>query len=544
MKISTTHCISIISVGLTAFVLSCSNGNTEVSDTTDDTTSSTDGDSRGNWVDTHGTSNGEDSTKGGDTDTSKGSVTQDTEDVVYDTGTQTTDGTTDSYSDTGTKSDITGAYKLFEDNFTTESPSFVKMMFHVTNEDDVPLTTLTTEDFTVEEDSQPVSPTESAMRIRKQDEMPFTLYTVLMLDNSLSVGSNLAAIKEAAKTLILTADAASASDRDGDTENQQFLIYSFSDAPTLVTPTFDNDVAALTEAIDSIEIGYNSTNLYGAIIEGVSQWADTVSEEGISQGFLVLLTDGSDTQDSSSLEAALGTRREKKVITVGLGSEIEPEVLASLGNFGFYQIDDYSELAAQFVEIQTNMNKFADSIYWVEYLSPKRGEGNHRLSVTINGNTYTGGERHLVELFESDRFYSVHPGLYINDSVNHSSTITEVALDIWDPAKLVFNTYLSADGSFPKTPDYSLTAECTAPPTADTDTASDNDAGPASTSDTEVDPLLQIEQSDTNPSIFVLTSEAAPGTICVLTAKDTANGFTNTLTLTTKDDSHGTTYTK
>jgi hypothetical protein len=277
---------------------------------------------------------------------------------------------------------------LIEHSVNTESPSYVNVMFQVTNELDIPITSLVTADFEVHEDFQSVDHTESTMLIRKQNELPYTLYTVLMLENSLSVGASLEKIKNAAKELIRSADALEEAERDGNTDNQHFLIYSFSDSFTLLTPEFNNDVATLIKAIDSITIGFNSTNLFGSIIEGVSNWTDQYTTDGVSQGFLVLLTDGSDTQGASTLDQAMTARGQKKIITVGIGNKIDPSVLESLSNAGFYQIADYNELIVQFVEIQRNIDKFANSFYWLDYLSPKRGASMHELTLYIPGNTY------------------------------------------------------------------------------------------------------------------------------------------------------------
>ena len=73
-------------------------------------------------------------------------------------------------------------------------------MFQVQNTADVPVMSFTTEDFGVLENDEAASPTESAMRIRKQHEIPYTLYTVLMLDNSLSVGADLDEIRAASSS--------------------------------------------------------------------------------------------------------------------------------------------------------------------------------------------------------------------------------------------------------------------------------------------------------------------------------------------------------
>jgi hypothetical protein len=97
-----------------------------------------------------------------------------------------------------------------------------------------------------------------------------------------------------------------------------------------------------------------------------------------------VFTDGSDTQGRHTLQEALdalGSRN--RVYTVGLGSEIEPDVLKQLGTAGFFSIDDAGQLEKRFREIQSDIVATANSFYWLSYSSPKRGYSQHQLLVTI-----------------------------------------------------------------------------------------------------------------------------------------------------------------
>ena len=283
---------------------------------------------------------------------------------------------------------------------TTESPCIVNIMFQVTDEDGFGVTGLTTDDFDISEDNDPVSPTESFPIIRPRENIPYTLKTVLMLDNSASVGANLEEIKNAAKALI-----------NNITDQQEFAIYKFSDEPELVQD-FTNRISSLTSAINSISLGYASTDLYGAVVTGVSKWSDYYSTDSISQGFMILLTDGSDTQHSTTLNHAISARGNKRVYTIGLGNEIEPDKLDSLGNAGFYSISSVSQVAEKFDEIQEAMIAWANSFYWLYYMSPTR-TGSHTLRLEVDGNTNQGTDSDINGSFSSSGFYSVLAGLQI-----------------------------------------------------------------------------------------------------------------------------------
>ena len=88
------------------------------------------------------------------------------------------------------------------------------------------------------ENGQPVSPTESAMHVRKREAITqsYRVKTVLMLDTSTSVEPHLEQIKEAAITLIRNM-----------TDQQEIALYEFSEEPVLLQ-NFTNDVDALIKS--------------------------------------------------------------------------------------------------------------------------------------------------------------------------------------------------------------------------------------------------------------------------------------------------------
>ena len=323
-------------------------------------------------------------------------------------------------------------FKLVGHRITTEAPSFVNILFQVLDLDNWGVTALTTEHFEVRENDQEVSPTESAMRVQKRKALPhrFKLKTVLMLDTSTSVKDHLDQIKEAAIVLV-----------ENMTENQEIALYEFSEDPVLLHD-FTNDVEALTKAIREIRLGFSTTNLYGSIITGTRRWQDVFTTNEVQQGFLVILTDGSDTQGTYTLDQALDERGNKNIYTIGLGNEIDPDILKELGNAGFFQISDVTELADQlaekFVEIQKRIVSFADSFYWLRYLSPKRGDREHRIELRVRENQY---DFVLWGEFNSRDFYSVRPEVFVNQSPSNPDGIRKLRIAEGDTVRLQAVTY-------------------------------------------------------------------------------------------------------
>ncbi|MCF8232099.1 MAG: VWA domain-containing protein [Bacteroidales bacterium] len=332
-------------------------------------------------------------------------------------------------------------YKLIEYgeiSENTQKPSFINIMFQVTDMQGNGVSSLSTEDFEVLENGDPVSPTESAMQIRKQGSIPYTLKTVLLIDNSFSVGDKLPEIKNAAKSLVLNK-----------LDNQEIAVFVFSENPVLLQDFTDN-TPDLVQTIEDIELGNPTTNLYGSIAEAVSMWEDYYQNDDIQQGFLVTFTDGSDTQGSSTLQEALQARGQKNAYMVGLGDEIEPDVLKQLGNAGFYSIDNVSELAEKFEEIQNDMAEFANSFYWMNYMTPKRGDNDHTLKLYIENNANTGEDSYIEGTFNSKGFTSVNQGLYVNTTETNPYGIDQIDMAAGDTTTLDAITYLGSNA-----PEYS-----------------------------------------------------------------------------------------
>jgi len=308
----------------------------------------------------------------------------------------------------------TSGYMLIKHQLKTELPCFVKIMFQVLDLSGNGVDNLTTTDFKLYENDLPISQDESSMIIRKKEENPYVFKTVLMLDNSSSLQNNLGELKTAALNLV-----------SSKMPQQEFAIYKFSEKPILIQD-FTDDLGKLVSAINSIELGYPTTNLYGAVITGASRWTDQFSSTSIIQGAMIVFTDGKDTQGSYTLNQAISAVGGKRVYTVGLGTEIDPVVLQRLGNSGFYSSTTVSDLTSKFLEIQLNLQKYANSFYTLEYMSPKRGNFVHTLRLMMKNNPYTGSNSYIFGTFNSNGFYSILPGLYINPSAQFPAGVDTV----------------------------------------------------------------------------------------------------------------------
>ncbi|MCF8243234.1 MAG: VWA domain-containing protein [Melioribacteraceae bacterium] len=323
-------------------------------------------------------------------------------------------------------------YYMVKHDISTEPPSIVKVLFQVIDYNGVGADGLVNTDFEIFEDGEPIT-SESNLNIKKRDESAYTLKTVLLIDNSTSLDGYLTELINAAKVFVNNIIPV----------QQQVAIYKFSEEAILVQD-FTNDKATLNAALNTINVEYPTTNLYGAIIDVVDLWEDTFSSDEIVQGALVVFTDGTDTQGSYDIGQAKEAIGSRSVYTIGLGDEIDPDVLEILGSTGeFLYAGNIDELSSKFIEVGDLLKKFANSFYWMQYTSPKRqrpdGDNNHNIRLQIIDNP---ADSYIEGTFSSDEFFSVEPGIYINSSQNKPTGITEIDMSVNSSYTLTVVSYL------------------------------------------------------------------------------------------------------
>jgi len=287
-------------------------------------------------------------------------------------------------------------------NIVPSKPSFVDVMFAVTDASNRGVDDLNNTDFLVKEDGANISASESFRHVQQMNQVPFQI--VLLIDNSISIVNDLQNIKESALQFVRKIRPL-----------QQFAIYVFSDSPIMLQD-FTNDTTKLKQSIEKIELGYPSTNLYGSVINALSKWTDEFSPTNFKQGALVLFTDGNDTQGSSTINHVISARGQKKVFVIGMGNEVTPSILNQISNPNDYiPISTSANLDSAFSQIQAEIVRFSNSFYWLNYMSPKRS-GLHSLTVSTTGNSNSQLNSSITGDFSADGFQSVTSGVYVNIS--------------------------------------------------------------------------------------------------------------------------------
>jgi len=258
----------------------------------------------------------------------------------------------------------------------------------------VGVTNLAASDFEVYEDGELASSSESVITLSKVPNVPTTLQSVILIDNSTSLVPNLSSIQAAANTLISTIAGINLTN-----VTQTMKIEYFSDQ---LESLFDGTESgagsgtriqleassALNRGGLGIPQGAMSTDFYGSVIKGANLLKSSYSLDGINQSVMFVLSDGNDTQGSSTLSSAINAVGNNLVYTIGFGAEMRSDILTEVGSGGFFDASTtqgFSTLQSNFLSLTNKLANYANSFYKLSYVSPKRGTIGHTIIVKLKG---------------------------------------------------------------------------------------------------------------------------------------------------------------
>jgi len=274
----------------------------------------------------------------------------------------------------------------------------VQILFRATDYDHQGVSGLTVEDLEVYENDGSIDQ-EGDLTITR-DSIPFQLKTVLLLDLTRSVEGLVPQIKAACISMI-----------EQKLDEQEIAIYTFA-ANTTRLQNFTSDRNALITAINSIPETdlINSTNLYGAIEDMEGLWEDVYSIAGIEDGSLIVFTDGRhNATPNITLDDALRAIDGKKRFVAALNSpdldEVSLQALAESKD-RYFLAEDVNGLKNMFLQIQDEIQRSSNSIYYMYYQSPITDPApfDNTLRVEVNNNANKNRDSYLEETFNSVGF--------------------------------------------------------------------------------------------------------------------------------------------
>ena len=297
-----------------------------------------------------------------------------------------------------------------QDQFTT-LPGKVSILFRVSDNLGNPVASLSAEQFTIFEQGRnddcfnTISSSESFARISPNTQV-FSNNTLLVLDLSNSVlQSSLTELKSASTTFVTNVMPVV------EIESVKMAIYWFDGENELhLLNPLTSSIEELTTAIDSIDEDISndpSTDLFGAVIKSTAIAEDLVQNSTqISAASVVLFTDGTDQAsrftEESALEAVANAPQNISFFTIGLGAEIDSEVLEEIGKTSSVIASNADELETTFNQISARVSEQANSFYLFEYCTPKRdGSGDNNLVIQLTSGISQGA---VQTSFNADGF--------------------------------------------------------------------------------------------------------------------------------------------
>ena len=300
-----------------------------------------------------------------------------------------------------------------QEQFTT-LPGKVSVLFKVSDNLGNPVPGLTANQFTIFEQGRnddcfnTISSSESFARISPNSQV-FNNNTLLVLDLSNSVlQSSLEELKTASTSFVNNVMPSEA------TDSFKMAIYWFDGEDELhLLNELTSSTAELTAAIDGIDENISndpSTDLYGAVIKSTAIAEDLLndgaSNETISAASVVIFTDGTDQASRFTEERALDAVNDASsnisFFTIGLGAEIDSEILSEIGKTASVVASNAEELENTFNQISARVSEQANSFYLFEYCSPKRdGSGENNLVIQLTSGALQGA---VQTSFDADGF--------------------------------------------------------------------------------------------------------------------------------------------
>lgn len=289
-----------------------------------------------------------------------------------------------------------------QDQYTT-APGKVSIFFKVSDTEGNPVSGLDADQFTIYEQGRndecfnTISDSESNARISPNSQI-FSNNTILVLDLSASVlGTSLEELKTASVSFINNVMPATTQ------ESYKMAIYWFNGENKLhelnqLTASKD-ELLSSVEGITTDISNDPSTDLYGAVIKSSeiasNLLADSTKGDKIGAASVVIFTDGTD-QASRYTESDAQKRVDNadpniSFFTIGLGEEIDTQVLTNLGKTSSVFANNKDELEKTFNDISDLVSERANSFYLFEYCSPKRdGSGDNNLAIQVTNGSRQG----------------------------------------------------------------------------------------------------------------------------------------------------------
>ncbi|HJN75872.1 MAG TPA: vWA domain-containing protein [Myxococcota bacterium] len=221
-------------------------------------------------------------------------------------------------------------------------------------------------------------------RYRGFEELDGTQSVVLLVDLALEDSGDLAEIQSFATKIAENLD-----------EHQTFTMIGFDEDVEVLRPeTTDTD--KMRDAIDALTAASGPTNRNAALVDAFAEVEDQLlTGEPLERSVIVLLSDGGDPVDDTSLESVQAARGELAVMAVGVGTDHED--VATHGSWKAKDIADLPEIANEVLERLLDTRDALVLATWCSDVD----DGSHVLGLDFERDRLKGSWQDSVELIST-----------------------------------------------------------------------------------------------------------------------------------------------
>ena len=387
------------------------------------------------------------------------------------------------------KSDLDSNYSITKYYFGATQPCNIHFIFQVAN-NNLGVSNLDVQNFKIQEDDINMSRKETQIINMKLKGETCKFKTAVMIDNSVIESDEIETLKNALSAMF-----------DKSIQNHEIAICAFSEGVNLIQD-YTSDNSLLKNAILNISSASSDGTKCPGFYCDLLHWEDKFTSSALELGTIIFITNSISSQSSIDLLSELNSKRSKKVMGVEIGGRIDEAELRNIASFGYYHQDNYSDLSNTFTIIQDRLSEYFNSFYWLMYVSPQRGAIDHKIKLSIYGNSNILNDSYILGEYNSSDFFNIEPGVIINGGID------SLELNPGIEFKLIAETYLSENN-----PSYTW-----------------------QTSDANILPLKVDKANDAIASIIAMGSTGQRANIMVT---DNVNFHNKSIVVTIRENPHG-----
>ncbi|HIO71370.1 MAG TPA: VWA domain-containing protein [Campylobacterales bacterium] len=285
-------------------------------------------------------------------------------------------------------------------DINASKPSIINILFRVEDDKGNPVPNIAEPNFAIFEDGLRLNDVAVFKRLKKEEEKPLLNKTIIAID----MGNGVSYKKR--KIIVQTLEKLIQDGTIKINPRNLLMVVTFNENIYLIS-NWTSDRNKVLNSLSKIYKSRNgvAVNLYGAVAKLSTLFGKRQTRFEVRS--IILITENGDNASTIPLQQTLKFLKNTHVYMVVIGSSSTNRALEKLGKNGFFPIKNYSEFLNAVSGVFHKVNNFRDSIYLLEYVSPKRksitGDSIHTVTIKLLGK----GGAELKAKFDSSQFEPV-----------------------------------------------------------------------------------------------------------------------------------------